>query len=47
MSELKYSGLTVAIATGFVVSLLCENLYPIFIAIVIGILYEIIKKPDC
>lgn len=47
MSELKYSGLTVAIGLGFITSVLCENLYPIFIAIVIGILYEIIKKPDC
>ena len=44
MSELKYSGLVVAIGIGFLASLTLDNLYLIFVGIAVGIIYEILNK---
>lgn len=44
MSELKYSGLAVAVGFGVIASFLLNNWDFIFIGAVVGILYEVIEK---
>lgn len=44
MQELKYSGFTVASVLGLLSSIIMENMSILFVAIIVGILYELLNK---